>query len=176
MLWVCIWDNLWLKCTASMMHLGLYHSEVYNFCMRYVRTTRSWRNLCDAAMQTFAPVSSVGEFVKSLFCYRIARYKISFLLVKVSKWKKQNLFSVNPACTSFLRYTNVWQQGEGRCWTCGVSTYQVLATKSPKASGLEGNVAIALSKALQTDGITEQGTKKLSKVPTVKRNHCYHYQ
>jgi len=111
MLWVCIWDNLWLKCTASMMHLGLYHSEVYNFCMHYVRTTKSWRNLCDAAMQTFAPVSSVGEFVKPLFCYWIARYKISFLLVKVSKWKKQNLFSVNPACTSFLRYTNVWQQG-----------------------------------------------------------------
>jgi len=52
----------------------------------------------------------------------------------------------------------------------------VLATKSPKASGLEGKVAIALSKALQTDGITEQGNKKLSKVPTVKRNHCYHYQ
>ena len=158
------------------MHLGLYHSEVYNFCMHYVRTTRPWRNLRDAVMQTFAPASSVGEFVKPFFCYWIARYKISFLLVKVSKWKKQNLFSVNPACTSFLRYTNVWQQGEGRCWTCGVSTYQVLATKSPKASGLEGNVAIALSKALQNDGITEQGTKKLSKVPTVKRKYCYRNQ
>ena len=49
----------------------------------------------------------------------------------------------------------------------------MLATKSPKASSLEGDVAIALSKALQTDRITEQSTKKLSKVRTVKRNYCY---
>jgi len=40
----------------------------------------------------------------------------------------------------------------------------VLATKSPKASSLEGNIAIALSKALQTDGITEQSIKKVKQV------------